>query len=123
MGTPTASLEIFKHLINSVLSRNGARYVCFDINNFYLVTPLDRPKYAYIHLKEIPEKFIAEYNLTAYTRDGWVYFRICKGVYGLPQAVKLANDLLCKRLDKKDTMKPPPPRAFDCTNGAPSCSV
>ena len=83
-GTPTASLEIFKLLINSVLSRKGAHFVCFDINNFYLGTPLDRPKYARIHLKDTPQKFITKYNLTTYVRDGWVYFRICKGVYGLP---------------------------------------
>ena len=75
--------------------------MCFDINNFYLGTPLDFPEYARIHLKENPEEFIAEYNLPAYARDGWIYFCICKGVYGIPQAVKLANDLLRKRLDKK----------------------
>ena len=75
--------------------------MCFDINNFYLGTPLNIPDYEHIHLKDIPKKFIAEYNLTAYARDGWVYFRICKGVYGLPQDGKLANNLLRKRLDKK----------------------
>ena len=89
MGTPTASLELFKLLINSALSRKSARFVCFDIKNFYLGTPLDRPKYAHIHLKDIPEEFITEYKLTAYTRDVWVYFRICKRVYGLPQAGNL----------------------------------
>ena len=101
VGTPTASLELFKLLINSALSQKGERFMCFDIKNFYLGTPLNRPEYARIHLKDIPEEFIAEYNLTAYARDVWVYFRICKGVYGLPQAGKLANNLLHKRLDKK----------------------
>ena len=76
--------------------------MCFDINNFYLGTPLDHFEYARIHHKDIPGDFIAEYNLIAYSRDGWVYFRIYKGVYRLPQAVKLANDLLPKRLDKKE---------------------
>ena len=99
--TPTASLELFKLLINSVLSRKGARFLCFDIKNFYLGTPLDRPKYARIHLKDIPQEFIAEYNLTNYARGSWVYFCICKGVYGLPQAGKLSNDLLQKRLSNK----------------------
>ena len=101
MGTPTSSLEIFKLLTNSVLSCKGARFVCFDIKNFYLGTPLDRPEYAGIHLKDIPEDFIAEYNLTSYARDGWVYFLILKCVYGLPQARKLANNLLRKCLYKK----------------------
>ena len=30
VGTSTASLELFKLTINSVLSRKGAKYVCFD---------------------------------------------------------------------------------------------
>ena len=75
--------------------------MCFDINTFYLGTPLDCPEYARINLKEIPQEFIAEYNLTTDARDGWLYFRINKGVYGLPQASKLANDLLRKRLTNK----------------------
>ena len=43
VGTNTASLELFKLMINSVLSRAGENYVCFDIENFYLSTPLDKP--------------------------------------------------------------------------------
>ena len=94
-------MEILKILINSVLSCKGARFVCFDIKNFYLGTPLDHPEYVRIHLKETPQEFITEYNLTTYARDGWVYFCICKGMYGLHQAGKLANDLLRKRLGTK----------------------
>ena len=44
---------------------------------------------------------LAEYNLTTYAQDGWVYFRICKCGYRLPQAGKLANNLLRKRLANK----------------------
>ena len=101
VGTPTTSLELFKILINSVLYRKGAHFVCFDTKNFYLGTPLDHPMYARIHLKDTPQEFIYEYNLTAYAKDGWVYFCTCKGVYGLPQASKLDNDLLLKRLANK----------------------
>ena len=43
--TPTASLELFKLVVSSVLSWRGARYSTLDIKNFYLGTPLDRPKY------------------------------------------------------------------------------
>ena len=41
--TPTASLELAKLIFNSVLSRPGAKFTTFDICNFYLQTPLDRP--------------------------------------------------------------------------------
>ena len=98
MSTPTASLELFKLVLNSVLSRKGARFACFDISNFYLGTPLDRPEYVKIKITDIPKEFIEEYNLHEYTRDVWVYFKIVKGVPGLPQSGKLANDHLRKRL-------------------------
>ena len=85
-------------MINDVLSTPQARLACFDISNFYLGTPLDRPEYVRIKIADIPHEFIDEYNLTTYTQDGWVYFEINKGVYGLKQASKLANDLLTERL-------------------------
>ena len=42
VGTNTTSLELFKIMINNVLSKSGAKYVCFDIGIFYLSTPLGR---------------------------------------------------------------------------------
>ena len=91
VGTNTASLELFKLMINSVLSRKGAKYVCFDIENFYLSTPLGRPEYVKIQLSKIPEEFIKEYNLTTLVHKGWVYFEIRQGCYGLPQSGMLTN--------------------------------
>ena len=98
-GTKTGSLELVKLQLNSVLSTPDARFACFDLENFYLGTPLDCPEYVRIQLAIIPEEFIAKNNLTAYEHNGWVYFEIRKGVYGLKHAGKLANDLLTKRLD------------------------
>ena len=100
-GTKTASLELVKLQLNSVLSRPGAKFACFDIENFYLGTPLDRPEYCRIKLQDIPTEFIDEYNLTAFTHHDWVYFEIRKGVYGLPQSGMLANNLLTTRLATK----------------------
>ena len=60
VGTNTTSLEIFKLMINSFLSREGAKYVCFDIEFFYLSTPLGRPEYGKIQLSKIPQEFIVE---------------------------------------------------------------
>ena len=73
VSTNTASLELFNLVINSILSRAGAKYVCFDIENFYLSTPLGRPVYVKIQLSEIPQQFIKEYNLTIFAHKGWVY--------------------------------------------------
>ena len=60
VGTNTASLELFKLIINSILSRSGAKYVCFDIGKFYLITPLGRPEYVKIQLSKNPQEFIIE---------------------------------------------------------------
>eukprot|EP00804_Cyclotella_cryptica_P016130 CCRYP_004246-RA/>CCRYP_004246-RA protein AED:0.35 eAED:0.35 QI:0/0/0/0.75/1/1/4/0/1339 len=99
VGTRTAPLELVKLMINSVLSRHNAKFCTFDISNFYLGTPLDRPEYVRIRIDDIPQEFIDEYDLTHHVRDGWVYFQIVKGVYGLPQSGILANKLLETRLN------------------------
>ena len=61
---------------------------------------MDRPEYVIIILEDIPQKFIDEYNLIPYTHNGWIYFEIIKVCYGLPQARKLANDLLRIRINE-----------------------
>ena len=86
VGTNTASLELFKLMINSVLSRSVAKYVCLNIEFFYLSTPLGRPEYVKIQLSKIPLEFIAEYNLTSLLHKGWIYFEIRRRCYGLPQS-------------------------------------
>jgi hypothetical protein len=98
-GTKTGSLELVKLQLNSVLSTDDARFACYDLKNFYLGTPMDRPEYVRIRLSDIPHEFIEEYDLTKYANNGWIYFEITKGVYGLKQAGKLANDLLTERLE------------------------
>ena len=72
-----------------------------DLSNFYLNTPLDRPEYTRIKLTNIPQEIIDEYNLNQYAHNGWIYFKLSKGMYGLKQAGKLANDLLSKRLNAR----------------------
>ena len=91
VGTNTASLELFKLMINSILSREGAKYVCFDIYIFYLSTPLGRPEYVKTQLSKIPQEFIKEYNLNISAHKDWVYFEIRRGCYVLPQYVILAK--------------------------------
>ena len=53
--TNTESLELFKLVINSILSRAGAKYVYFDIENFYLSTPLFISEYVKIRFSKIPQ--------------------------------------------------------------------
>ena len=61
---------------------------------------MDRSEYAKINITDIPTELIYEYNLQAVTHNGWVYFEIVRGRYGLPQSRKLANYLLRTHLNK-----------------------
>jgi hypothetical protein len=47
---------------------------------------------------DILDEFIDEYKLSGLDRDGWIYFEIHHGCYGLPQAGILANNLLHSHL-------------------------
>ena len=58
-----------------------------------------------IHL--IPEHIIQQYNLKTKEKNGYIYTEIIKGIYGLPQAGILANNLLKKRLAKSGYFEVP----------------
>ena len=96
-GTPTADLLTVKLLINSIIS--GARFFTMDIKNFYLCTPMERYEYMRLKLSDMPDDVIAHYKLRDIaTPDGYVYCEIRQGMYGLPQAGIIAQELLAKRL-------------------------
>jgi hypothetical protein len=76
--TDTADLTTCKILWNSVLSTPGAKFMCINIKNFYLNTPLERPKYMCFHIDDIPDKIIKLYNLLDIVHDGYVYCEINK---------------------------------------------
>ena len=70
-----------------------------DIKIFYLNTLLKRYKYLHLKLADIPPDVIEQCVLhEKATDDGWVYVKICKGMYGLPQAGLLAQEQLEKQL-------------------------
>ena len=93
-----ASLPTVKMLINSVISTRRARFATVDIKDFYYGTPLERPEYMRLPIAEIPQVIIDEYNLLPLVHDGWVYIEIRKGMPGLKQAGKIANDRLVEHL-------------------------
>jgi hypothetical protein len=51
-----------------------------------------------INLTSLPQETIEKYDLNEFTPDGKVYIEIQKGMYGLPQAGILANELLHRNL-------------------------
>ena len=99
VSSPTAGLTTMKLHVNDTLSTPNAKNVMWDIHNFYLNTPLDRHEYMKIHIDLIPQEIIDQYHLESLKDDhGFVFIRIEKGMYGLPQAGILANQLLQHRL-------------------------
>ncbi len=69
-----------------------------DIKDFYLNTPMERPEFMRLKLSDIPNNIIDLYKLHDIAHDGYVFVRIQKGMYGLPQAGIIAQQLLKKRL-------------------------
>ena len=101
VATPTAEMLVAKILFNSVVSTKGAKFMTMDISNFYLNTPLKRPEFLRLKLSDIPDEVIKEYKLNEKAdANGSVYIMVSRGMYGLPQAGLLANELLEKRLNK-----------------------
>ena len=60
---------------------------------------MDDPEYMRIAADLIPQDFIEENSLQDKIKDGYIYMRIIRGIYGLPQSARLVNELLKKRLE------------------------
>jgi hypothetical protein len=97
-STRTAGLTAAKILINSFISTQGDKFLVIDINNFYLNTPLGQFEYMVINLASLPQETIEKYDLNELAQDGKIYIKIQKGMYGLPQAGILTNELLQRNL-------------------------
>jgi hypothetical protein len=98
-GTPTTNLITVKLLINSIILTTRAKFMTIDIKDFYLNTPMAQYEYMRLKLSDMPDNVIEHYNLRAITMaDGFVYCEIRKGMYGLPQAGIIAQQLLETRL-------------------------
>jgi len=98
--TPTADMILFKILTNSIISTPNAKCLMIDIKDFYLNTLMKRLEYMRLKLTDIPDKVIEHYNLReSATADGYVYCKVSKGMYGLPQVGIIAQELLAMRLE------------------------
>jgi hypothetical protein len=98
---PTVDMVTVELHLNSVILTKGACYYTIDLKDFYLMTPMARPKFMRMKIKALPAKIIELYKLNdKATSDGFIYIKIQKGMYGLPQAGILAQELLKKCLNK-----------------------
>ena len=53
-ATETAKIQTANILFNSNISTKGGRFMCIDINDFYLGTPMKSYEYMWIKISEIP---------------------------------------------------------------------
>jgi hypothetical protein len=95
----TASLEIVKMLIHSVVSSNK-KWNTLDISDFHLGTPLPPSRYNHIRIsiKMIPDEIMKRYHLYGMECTCFVYFEICHYMYGLPQAGRPSQIRLIEHL-------------------------
>ena len=114
-STPTANLLTIKILINSIISTAGTKFMTMDIKDFYLNTPMARYKYMRLHIADMPDDVIKNYNLRdKATPDRYIYCEIQKRMYGLPQAGIIAQQLLKERFAKTWLpSKPDDPRPME----------
>ena len=96
--TKTSDVVTSKLLFNSVISTDGDRFMTTDIKDFFLNNILLRKECAKIPMAIIPPIIIQLYNLEAKAIGGHVHIEISIGMYGLPQASRVANDALLPRL-------------------------
>ena len=98
ISTPTVDMTTAKILINSTISDKLARWLCLDVHNFYLNNEMKRYKYARIPIHEIPMEIRIQYELHLFEANGYIYFEVRKGMYGLPQAGLIAYEALKEHL-------------------------
>jgi hypothetical protein len=92
-GSPAASLLETKLIVNSTISdaHNGSKFLCADLKDHFLASPMQDPEFMRIHYKYFPEAICKQYNLDQFVApDGYIYIRIKKGMYGLKLAAILA---------------------------------
>ena len=66
-----------------------------DLKDFYLNTPMPRSEYMRLKLSDLPDNVIHQYNLRGeVAKYDYIYTEICRGMYGLPAAGIIAQQLL-----------------------------
>ena len=94
-----ASLATVKLILNSVVSTKDAKFTTADIKHFFYASFLPYPEYTKMKLNIILQKSIDQYQLQDLEENGWVYTKIVKGMLGLKQAARLANERLVNHLE------------------------
>jgi hypothetical protein len=80
VSTQTPDLTTSKIIWNSVISTLHAEYMCLDLKNFYLGTPMKEYEYMRLYISDIPEEIINQYNLCVIADKDWMYIEVQGGM-------------------------------------------
>ena len=94
ISSPVAETTTVKIMLNAAASEPESILFCVDIKNFYLGTPMPRSGFMRIKRDQIPKESWDKYNLEQLADGDSVMMEITKGIYGLPEAGKLAHERL-----------------------------
>ena len=76
-STPSANLLTVKLLLNSFISTPGAKFLGLDLKDFYLNTPMERPEFIRMNIKNFPEDVILHYKLRdKVDKNGLLFLRV-----------------------------------------------
>ena len=72
-----------------------------DVKHFYLNNNMYRYKFIMTQLSMIPQEFVEKYNLSEKAHNGYIYTRVTKGMYGIPQQIHVDLVLFPQIFDAK----------------------
>ena len=76
--TRTVDLTSSKVMWNSVISTPYTRYICADVKNFYLRTPMESDEYMRMTINLISDEIIESYDLWSKVKGEYVYMDVSK---------------------------------------------
>ena len=89
----TADMQTFKLLCNAVVSE-GADFMTADITDYYLGSDLEHDEFMWFTRDQVPDDIQTLYGDSIIWRNDRAMVCITKGLFGLPQAGRLAADKL-----------------------------
>ena len=99
VSTTTSDLTTMRLHVNSAIPDVKSSYMCMDVKYFYLNNMMDRTEYIMIQIAMTPPKFVEKFNLQEKSHNVYIYERVTKGMYGLPQEGRTAHDALVKHTE------------------------
>ena len=98
-GSLVATLLEVKNILNSVVLTPGSQFICANIKDYFLCSPMELFKYIKIPICWITKEIQIQYNVYYLVEpDGYMYCKVRKCMYGLKQAAHISFGIIVKLL-------------------------